>query len=738
MGLFSSKRKTIVGTTVSRAIGDDSMPNSIKTGVLTGIMRSGELTDYMLENLVSGLGMRAENMYSYAEKKYTHGLPSGEVYAATQGQEQVEVILAALEGTTVTVEYSRLGAPNSLHVSWMRLVSQYGYNPDTNELTVLSAQKGKPVFLDDMAIVVPASQFESFEPGALEQWGAPAKAGPTPLRPRVSALVGAMREHTPVVTSTTITEDVVRVSYVWEANTPRLGSGAVPYPKEVMTLPIDGVDDNADYFHVKYQVNGVTKYWMYRLGAGTHPQLDAVFNTPLTENGVFFPFAYFRYNKRSEITDKSTEDYKTSKRLVKYLGVDYDTVAAAIDENPDIGDVQQAMLIMAVPANTTNPLEQRYLFDFFEAIHSGRGGSVAPLPPASTFTWRGLTGLNRFSMVIQDKRFKMSLSDAGIFKRRMVGSIGRVGSYSSGTGSETYQVPRVDETTQQTTVQNKSIPYHYYRYQVTQHIYEEVRVLGLQMQYFVLDGYATTADETDDILLIPLDRSITTKYTMKDKEVLYARSLHYVFNSAQVIKIKWYQTGVFKALLLIIAVVMAIYDGGATLGAVLGLNAVAAIIATVIINLIIGQLLPVVFKLFVRVFGKELATLLAIIAIIYGAYQIFDAGSVAGAPWASELLQAANGLTAAVMDAKFTDLMGEYTAFNLFVDDQTKVLEDANKLLENRTMLSPFVIFGEAPDDYYNRTVHSGNIGVLGIQAVSSYTEMALTLPKLNDTLGEY
>ncbi len=89
------------------------------------------------------------------------------------------------------------------------------------------------------------------------------------------------------------------------------------------------------------------------------------------------------------------------------------------------------------------------------------------------------------------------------------------------------------------------------------------------------------------------------------------------------------------------------------------------------------------------------------------------------------------------MKADFLDLLQEGKEFSLFVEEQNKLLDDAKALLQGNNHLDPFVIFGESPQDFYNRTVHSGNIGVLGISAISSYVDIALTLPKLNDTLGE-
>ena len=45
--------------------------------------------------------------------------------------------------------------------------------------------------------------------------------------------------------------------------------------------------------------------------------------------------------------------------------------------------------------------------------------------------------------------------------------------------------------------------------------------------------------------------------------------------------------------------------------------------------------------------------------------------------------------------------------------------------------------FGESPGDYFTRTIHAGNVGVVGIDSVAYYHDMALTLPRLSDTLGE-
>jgi hypothetical protein len=750
VGLFKSKTRVTVATQVSRVIKDDLLPDSVKTGVTKAILNEGDIPDYMLEELVGSVGLRADRMYDYAATKYTHGLPTQRITTAAAGQDIVQGILDGIEGTPVAMEYCQFGPPNSLHIAWMKLVGQYGYNPQTNILAPQTAAKGRNVYLEDIAISVPSAQLNQFEPGSLDQWGKTPRAGYTPWR----AMLGPLAEQlgmSPVHLDDAATEDYARIFYVY-------GSGAVatetwrdPF-MESFTFPIDGYDNAADFFHVRYTVGGLTKFWMYQIGTGTYPALDTLHGNGEFTMGSFFPFAYFRFNKTSENANKTTEAYKTSKKLVKYLGMDYDMVADGINENPDIADVEQAMLIMAVPANTSNPMEQRYLYDFFNGLHAGIGTNFNSFAAAQAAALLGSGGISSGSVVIQDRRFKMALSNSGIYKRRVAGSIGKVGSHASTTGVRSVSVTATVEWSDDggsgstTSTYDKPVKTHIYRRQVNFGQYDEIEVLDLKMLYHVYQHYTVTADETDDILLIPLDRSITNNYSIPDREELYSRSLHFVFNSVSITKIKWYQTGLFQIIMLVVAVVITIYsmgtDGGSLIGMALAGNAAAAYTLALVLleKLVIGLVIQTALKLFVKAVGVEFAFAVALVAALYGGMQALQAGSVQGAPWAQELLQLSSGLGKGIqaeMQGMFADLYSEVSEFSLFVDERNKELEEARKLLEGNNRLSPFVIFGEKPEDFYNRTVHAGNVGAMGISAISSYVDIALTLPKINDTLGE-
>lgn len=754
MGLFSGETIVTVATQVQRVIKDSLVPNALQTGVINSVIQGGDIVDYVLESVASSIAIRADQMYRYAEQHYPYGLPSASVKTAIEGREAVIAVLQALEGGSsapaVTLDYSHYGPANRLHMAWLQLIALYGYNPVTNQLPALSTLKGSTVYLHDMQLVLSQETLDQFQMGSLDQWGTAAKSGPAPWRPAFNGPARDYVKHTlPLVIEGTTTP-FMRVTYAWNTTS----GGMVGYVTETLDMPFPAFEATADYFQVRYVVGGVPKYWMYQVGSGTYPTLDAVFATAHdAEMGQYFPWLYFRFNKHSDATDATTPAYLASKKMAKLLGMDYQSVAESINENPDIGDVLQGMLVMAVPADTTNAVEQRYLFDFFDSMYDSGGSNLSSrLQAEISASLNPLYGANynRNTIIIQDQRFKMALSNSGLYKRRVTGSIGAIGSYSSVTSQVMlpFSVTTQSEAGEIVEEQLKPVTQHIYRHQVSLNQYDEIEVVGLQLLYYVTDRYlvAAGAPETASILLVPIDRSITEHYPAREREALYSRSMHFVFNSMILTKLAWYETDLFQLVIIGVAMVITFYSIGESSGwlaAVVnasGTAATNAAIMALLTNILKAVLVSYALKLFVKAVGWKVAFVVAILAMAYGAYDASQFGGIKGAPWAEQLLQVSSGLTKAItadIQAGMKDLAGEASNFSQWASNQTKLLESAQELLEHHSLLSPLTVMGETPDELYNRTVHSGNIGAMGIEAISSYVDVALTLPRLNDTLGE-
>jgi len=751
VGLFSSKYETTIGTQVSRVIQDDGIPNSVRSGLIKALFQNGDIPAYLLEELNGSIGVRLERMYEYARRSYVYGMPSGNLKDTAQGRDQVQAVLDAIEGSAVTIDYLHIGAPNSLHIGWMKLMAERGYNPANNEIVSLTnSLDGGPVYLDDMVVVLPESTWHLVDPEMLEMWGVAARAGYTPQRPgNVDAARALVRPTQPQVDATA-TDEYLKVSYVWVGPGTVVLDGGIEVIRDVVkhgsfTMPITGWNDDADYYHARYTVNGVSKYWIYEIGSGGYPQLDSVFNTPPEENGSFFPFAYFRFAKQDQTTDKTTQAYKTTRKMLRYIGMDFDQVAEAMHENPDIADIEQAMLMVAVPANTTNELERRYLFDFFTNWFESTGDQFPSLEVRNVYRTLGEEDIAKYSLGIQDNRFKMALQNGGIYKKRKAGSIGPVGAHNSGMTITSYEKEFVEQDTG--IVYRRDIPvrYHYYQRQISTGFYDEIQVVELKTLFHIFENYVMVAGDDQDILMVPVDYSIVRNYMTREREVLYTRSLHYVFNSRVVTKLKWYEQEWFADLMMIVAIVVTVMsfgsDGGSAIGAALAIGNYAGAAALIAMGVLEYLVTVAVVKLFVKLVGAEAALVVAIIAAVAGyAMETTDVvGSLANAPWAKDLLTVANGLIKEVgteLREMMADLIGESKEFELLADAKMKSVETAQELLEGKNWLSPFVIFGEKPEDYFNRTVHSGNIGVVGIDAIGSFVDIALKLPEIDDTLG--
>lgn len=747
MGLFSSKKKTYVGTSVTRVLEDDAITDTMQVSVIQAILKDEDISMRVLENMQSTIGIRAERMYSWAKKNYIYGLPSGKMVSTQEGVEQAQTVLTTIEGQSVVIEYSQLAPANRLHVAWMRLISQYGYNPVTNEITTLSAQKETQVLLDDIRIEVPATQLSSLPAETLKQWGLAAVSGYQPYRGPSNDTLRSIYQPSKVLStgSTGPAQQQARITYSWKY------PGSINRVTATMVISLADLEQDDDYLHVKYSIPGQTKYWMYKIGSGTYLTLDSLYNVAPDISGTFFPFIFFRHNKTKLDEAGFGEGYRDNKKMCDIMKLDYDSILDSIHENPDIGDVTQAVMTFAVPPNPTSQIEKRYLFDFFSEQflyqdQSIKGSPSATLYNLKTFFSGNKTNLTtKHAIVIQDQFFKMSLGFNQIYKRMKAGVIGPKGHYTSsyGTVNETVKVEGEDGNL---VTQTYPVRIYTYRSQISARYYQEVEVRGLATEYHISGDYTTLGDDEDDILLVPVDRSITKNYTMGNREELYSRALHFVFNSMAVVKVKWYQSGFFKFVLTAASIALAIYTfGGTALGQQLlaysiGMTTLSAVVLTAIVTIGIMAATYYGMQLLVKAVGPGIALLLAVAAALTGMYMALETGSIAGAPWAQDLLKLSNGLTSQIGGAvqdELAKLVEVQTEFSKQMEEQLKLLDSANELLEPSKLLHPFTIFGENPSDFYNRTVHSGNIGTLAISSISNYVDISLTLPKFSETVGD-
>ena len=740
MGLFSSKKKTTVHTAVMRVVDDDHMPQTMKSSLLRGILgTSGTVAEHLVDGMLNSAALKVDRMYQFAQTSSPYGLPHGSLITDIQGQQIVQQYLERQVGGPVVLDYYHFAPINNMHVGWQKLVDDYGYVAGSNELTGLSAQKGVPVYLQDMVAFYCNDTVLDAEPGTLDSFGLPATAGYTPERTAQQRFGLEQFLHvTDYQYDPSSTIDYVQATYVyWLAGTKH---------SESVYLSLAGYDYEGDYYQVQYRLQsdlGRAQYFTYLNESGVEPEIDRIYKIDYASLGSYFPWTYCRFNKQNQGADSlhGTPAYKNTVKMCDFLDLDYQDLCDNVDKNPDVDDIEQAMLMFGVPAMAESQVEKRYLFEYFNALYNADTQPQLSVPDME----KGLTAYSfksGRSILIQDKLFKVTLGYTGLLKRKVAGKIGAKGFFESGTG-----------TTQPSGPIPIASKYHYYRCQVSSVFYEEIQVVKPHMTYHIYGRYTYTAGTGSEELLIPLDRAITDLIPLNQREDLFMRSLHMVFNSRIVTKTKWYQTGAFKVVMVVLAVVIAIVTGGAgsflaalATAAAAGVSALAITVVTMILQSVLASY---AFSMIAKELGPEYAMVLAIGAAIYGGMSAYEAGSFSASTTAQTMLKASTGLVKASSEEYQHQLRTEYdndrAEFNLFVDEATDQLKDAKKLLDIGNLINPFefigeiplMSLGEQPDTYFKRTIHAGNIGVVGIDAITSYVDMSLKLPDMNQTLGE-
>lgn len=734
---FKSKTEIYVGTSVSRVIPDELLPDSVKGAMVNALFAGTDIVDNILEAATNTLENRVNRMYKYASEHSPYGMPTGDVYSNTFGGPEIAEVLEAIEGEPVLIDYRHFGSQNLLHMAWKELHENHGYNEVTNILGDLTTQKGTTVYLEDMVVEMPSSTLNSHDETETASWGIPANSGNTPLRKLTDIdKRKVLYAPTPTEFSDSVTTPRVLVKYMWGSNT----AGSPIQRDQFYFYPSDP-DRERGVFHVKYRINGLVKFWTYDFGTGVYPTLDSIGVDPQAVTGDFYPNIYFRLGNASIGANKASASYKSQAKMSKHLGIKFDDVLAALHENPDVGVVEQAFITFGVNADSTDQVDLKYLFEFFDTLFMAQLGGTTPEATRPLFVFGNNNGIR-----IADSGFEMNLINRGISKKKVPGNIGEIGFVVEAKTSISAS-DLVKMTGAGVVRYNFDFPCRVYKKQITKHFYEEIMVINPVMKYLVAGNQHATVlgDQDDEILLIPLDRVLAERLNSRDAERLYARSIHLVCNSLQRVKVKWYQQEWFKGFLLVVAIVLTVMslgqDGGFFIQAAAAIATGSYVTLAVLVFWEIVQFVVVGFiaKTAVKLVGLDAAFFIAVLAAILSPMAGKDGIATSiGSITAKELLYAATALASGigqVMEDMFQDIRNEYSSFESFRESRIKLLEEAEKELTTVSILSPYIVMGEEPSMFYKRTIHAGNIGTLVFDDIHNYVDHSLQLPNFSTTI---
>ena len=700
MGLFSSKTVITVSSVAVNLIGNP--PDTNKAAVTQAILQKTSIPDEMLDSAMAGIASRVSKMHKYAIEEYSLGLPHTYIVGLNQVQAStIKSIIDQQLGQQVAIIYAFIDTltPTLAAVDYLRAVR--GIKFSTNEITIHSfsgVSQKKPLLLD---------------------------------RGEYIASTNSIKLYYQQVTTTPLGN----TSYIEVSET-------IPMPDNMYLGDIycmaaySILDQNGNLLPGEY-------YWYTRLSDTLYPELT--YDPVEFSTEAFLPIIPLRKDNIDLVADsrKTTELYKTSKAMLNIVNLDIDSLAETLNSNPDIASIDNAYVMFGVNIHTQEQASLRYLCDFFDYMADKsiflKEHYTAP-EDDSRLDWKRnklFTKLLKgngtpIDVSLKEYGLDISLNYLYIKSTLISGSIGPIGFVSS--------LRKGDDII--------------FRLQIAALTYKEIYVCGLIHTNNIYQGHAVVTTVSGSVhnenFIIPIHFGIAKDMPLLRRNALYYDSFRMVITTYDVQKVKWYQTGIFKVLFFVVAIVISIYTGGA--GSWLtGLAAAAeagviAVISYVLPTILIGLAINYGMKFVAKAVGAEFALILgaiaAVAAVSLGPNSSF---SLMGKnmPTASTLLQCSQAVMTAGNEMIYDDIMDvmkEMEQFEASAEKKWSVLEAAQKLLHTNEDLDPLtmIVFqppylavpSESPEAFYNRTVHNTNIGVLCLDVIENYADIMLKLPE--------
>lgn len=525
-------------------------------------------------------------------------------------------------------------------------------------------------------------------------------------------------------------------------------------PDAVLDPSGESVGASEDYFQVCFTYprtgGGVAiNYFTYQYGSGNYPDLDGITSTPVADFGKGFPRMYFRRNgdRLDQGGYVNSKSYKDSITLGKKLDLPWLEILDQIYQSlSSLSKIRDVLMIQCVPANTSDPLEREYLLRYFQTLHGMRNPyPTDPNQPEDEFTtWNAHQGCTIKS---SDNATSVYNSMDAIGYRKIDGSFGVKGATASGraTGTRTVKTTIVDSDGRTSTKYvARSVSYHYYRVQTADNYYEESRVYNLSHKVDV-GGKGVEKSGDDENLMVPLDYAFRQMFSAHARETLYARATHILICTEYTIKTKWYQTGIFKAVTIVVAVAISWWTGGASLSLIGAVTAAASAIGAYVVFSVLSKN---VFSKLGGVFAI-VATIVAVAAAIYTGYLYFSGTTGPFSITAQQMMQISNVAFKAAQSAEQGLIQKEMAKIANLEDEiahKTEELERAQKELENPyntiedgvffKAVQGYAYLGETPEEYFARTLNT-NIGVEALNLPDMYFTQSFALPSYVSILSQ-
>jgi len=548
---------------------------------------------------------------------------------------------------------------------------------------------------------------------------------------------------------------------------------------------------------------GPMKIHIYKFGSG-NATLNAMFATTYT-GPQYLPIIPIRLNNQFISDTSPTVLYPLAKKAMKrVIGANFDDIEASIADNASLGDIDYAYAMFGVSLNTKENSCRKYIYKFFKGILDDPN-LVSPgdytqylldLQAAEDSVtawnaWRDSVspGVEPVKLPYPEVPIsKVKISSSGshvnycieVFWNAIVETVGTgliIPTAKAGdvwitvaTGLSRTQYARMtDYATQEADLVSwvYSDQHTTINWQETDNTWRKLVITGLVHRNFIYgvnSVFITAAEALADLdesgFIIPLNEDLYRSMGMKDKTQMATASCFLVFNSYQTVKQKWYQSSLFKVLLIVVVVVIsvlfppvapgAIKAAAIATGTFLGFSGATALIIGFIVNYLAAIIITkLIMDASTHVFGDKIGTIIGtIISIVTLQVAQGLIGGQSAAVTFNNMMQAPNLLKLTIpVGNSYANYINESSkdilkqTEQLMQDAQSKSKEIAEKYEEmfgNSDMAFIFdpkllaernAVLGESMDSFLERTLMTGSdIVDISLNMLHDFADITLSL----------
>lgn len=773
MGLFSSKKKTYVAS-VTYPLGedDDGRVDYLKFTVLNATMQRRPLGEAITQGYLRGQGVALKSAFRYARDFYFTGVPKSEsVFVGSPDTATIYSVLSGIHnGAQIEFVTTMIGTADYVWWAERYLAQTYGYDrvlqqfmqpPQGVVANAVVAYDLEPSGLIRILLQNPggASTVIDYRPDGLKSMGNYVHSCYRTVQTFQDGQTTVVRDATSGEVSNTSSST---------ATINRVGETQVT----TTTVAVSVSGSTATVVTTKtVVVKSRPKYFIYEIGSGGQPVLDALVETEdLT--APYYPSIPLRVNNKDVTTDEYQEkpQYKTSKKLMRKVGLDIDEVVKQVNTNPSRNDIDFAFVAFGVRLKTESQEGKRYIHRYLQHLRT-----ISTVTKTEYETWKAgfdatpsggavkSPSMNVVQIYSEEERANnhdIKLQWNFIDTELLSGTVAadaKIGDVVLSTpGSVSTQALGVDITLDSSLFVSKR--------QVTADTYEQITIGGWVHENYIYNGKAVTTtayegfnDDDEDGFLVPLHAGIVNSTPMREVTDLSYQCMHMVFNCYQIVKQKWYTQSWFKVVIIIVAILIIIFTWGAgtpvaaqmIAGALIGLGiplAVAIALAATIYVIGMMILMNILTKVSTQVFGEQWGAVIAIVV----SFVVMNWGNIAAAAsngftgivTAQNLLQATTMLSnayGAYAQGQMSKTQKEALGLKTEYDKQMEEIENLTKQnldtsldmidIQGYTQASWINLY-ENLDTFLNRTLLVGS-DICSITAglVDNFTEVGLRLP---------